>query len=149
MTEMTDTPNSPIREAEAMLASMAPELQDGSFVFCSTSDPSASSTCDQLAIAKFVEAEGDSFILPLSEADRLGFDCSLPMRMITLTVNSALDGFGLTAAVSSELAALGISCNMVAAYYHDYIFVPNDCGERALEALMDLQQHFKGLPAQR
>ena len=142
MTEMTDTPNTPIREAEAMLASMAPELQDGSFVFCSTSDPSVASTCAQLAIAKFVEAEGDSFILPLPEAEPLGFDCSLPMRMITLTVNSALDGFGLTAAVSSELAALKIPCNMVAAFCHDYVFVPADCAERALRALINLQMRY-------
>ena len=143
MSNLTEKPNEPVREANTMIAGMAPEMANGSFVFCITDDPAIAAACTEQAIAMFVEAEGDSFILPMAEAERLGFDCSLPMRMITLTIHSALDGSGLTAAVSSELAALNIPCNMVAAYCHDYLFVPDQCADRAFEALVALQGRFK------
>jgi hypothetical protein len=57
------------------------------------------------------------------------------MRRITLTVHSALDGIGLTAAVSAELTAAGIPCNVVAALHHDHVFVPAAQAEAALAAL--------------
>ena len=56
---------------------------------------------------------------------------------ITLTVHSALDGVGLTAAVAGGLAAAGIACNVLAGYHHDYLFVP---WERRDEALAILQR---------
>jgi uncharacterized protein len=59
----------------------------------------------------------------------------LVMRQITLTVHSALDGVGLTAAVASALAAEGIACNMVAARHHDHVFVPEAQAQRALAVL--------------
>lgn len=148
MSNMTEKPNELVREANAMVAGMAPEMADGSYVFCITADPAAAAACTEQAIAMFVEAEGNSFILPQPEAERLGFDCSLPMRMITLTVHSALDGSGLTAAVSSELARLNIPCNIVAAFCHDYIFVPDHCADRSFDALVALQGRFKSLPMQ-
>jgi hypothetical protein len=40
-----------------------------------------------------------------------------------LTVHSSLEAVGLTAAVARKLALHGISANVVAAYYHDHIFV--------------------------
>ena len=57
--------------------------------------------------------------------------------MITLRVRSRLDAVGLTAVVSSQLAKAGISCNVVAGYFHDHLFVPV---ERAAEALELLHQ---------
>ena len=54
-------------------------------------------------------------------------------------MNSALDGVGLTAAVSGALAAEAIPCNVVAAFHHDHIFVPSGMAERALAVLKALQ----------
>jgi len=62
----------------------------------------------------------------------------IPMRRITLRVNSALDGVGLTAAVSAALARKGIPANVVAAYHHDHVFVPAAQAEAALEVLRSL-----------
>jgi hypothetical protein len=77
-------------------------------------------------------------ILPLAEARALGLPTDLPMACITLTVQSALDGVGLTAAVSGALAEAGIPCNMVAAFHHDHVFVPEDRAGEALAILTAL-----------
>ena len=45
---------------------------------------------------------------------------------------------GLTAAVSSSLAAANISANVVAAYHHDHIFVNAKDGTKALDVLESL-----------
>ncbi len=59
---------------------------------------------------------------------------------ITLMVHSALDGVGLTAAVSGALAEAGIACNVVAGFHHDHLFVPWDRRDEALERLQRLAQ---------
>lgn len=56
-------------------------------------------------------------------------------RGITLTIHSSLDAVGITAAVSTKLAEQGISANVIAAYYHDHIFVQAEKAELAIEAL--------------
>lgn len=56
-------------------------------------------------------------------------------RAITLEVHSSLNAVGLTAAVSGALARRGISANVVAAFYHDHIFVPAGQAQEALETL--------------
>ena len=61
------------------------------------------------------------------------------MRRIELTVHSALEGVGLTAAVASALAREGMPCNAVAAFHHDHIFVPSGMAEQALGVLTALQ----------
>ena len=44
---------------------------------------------------------------------------------------------GLTAAFSAKLAEKNISANVVAAYYHDHIFVPEEKAEQALAAISE------------
>lgn len=130
----------PVKETRAMIAAMAPELQPGLFLFCSTDDPALAVHCLRPAIAMMTEAEGLSFILPVEEARMLGFDSAIPMRQITLTVHSALDGVGLTAAVAGALADHGIACNMVAGFHHDHIFVPEDRAGDAMAVLRGIQR---------
>lgn len=62
------------------------------------------------------------------------------LRLITLSVHSALEAVGLTAAVSGALTQAGISANVVAAYYHDHIFVPAADAKRAVEVLQTLSR---------
>ena len=69
------------------------------------------------------EAEGYTVVLNRQVADSLALDYNFVASWITLTVHSALDAVGLTAAFSNALAQNGISCNVVAGYYHDHIFV--------------------------
>jgi hypothetical protein len=129
----------PVRETAAMIAGMAPARRPGSYVFCTTPDRERAALALPQAIAVFAEDEGTSLVLAVAEAARLGFETSLPMACITLTVHSALDGVGLTAAVAGALAAEGIACNMVAGYHHDHVFVPADRADDALAVLQALR----------
>jgi hypothetical protein len=86
----------------------------------------------------FTEDEGLTLILGQDEADAAGLAYDVVTEWITLMVHSALDGVGLTAAVSGALADAGISCNVVAATHHDHLFVPAVTGEEAARLLADL-----------
>ena len=83
-------------------------------------------------------------VLTRADAEKHGFDTTLPMSRITLEVFSALDGVGLTAAVATALADAGIPCNMLAAYHHDHVFVPKHLEEDAVRILRTLQDKAAG-----
>lgn len=132
-----------IRESQAMLAAMDATLEPGEVVFCTTTNAPIIAEAAKLALAMFHEAEGVSLILSVADARALGFPCDLPMRRITLRVFSSLEGIGLTAAVSGALTAARIPCNMVAAFHHDHVFVPEHLAEPALDALRQLQDRAR------
>jgi uncharacterized protein len=132
-----------VRERQAMLAGLTPVLKEGAYVFCVSSQAETLQLARPLALSWFEEDEGTAMVLLLPDAERLGFDVSLPMARIVLEVFSALDGVGLTAAVATALADEGIPCNMVAAYHHDNVFVPALAAHRALEVLVSVQQQAK------
>jgi uncharacterized protein len=73
----------------------------------------------------------------------IAIDFQLPVVMeaswITLKVHSSLEATGLTAAFAGALAAAGISCTVVAATFHDHIFVPVHQAESAMAVLRALQ----------
>ncbi|PID56095.1 transporter [candidate division KSB3 bacterium] len=126
-----------IIELETLLKTLSPELQDGEFVFCTV----AGALCDYTRlnpVATFVEKEGLTLILPLGTAEEEGLAWNGTYRQITLGVHSSLDAIGLTAVVSKKLTSQGISANIVAACYHDHIFVQKEKAEIALNALRDL-----------
>jgi hypothetical protein len=68
----------------------------------------------------------------------LGLAYTQIFAWITLTVHSSLEAVGLTAAFSRALTEAGISCNVVAAYYHDHIFVPTRDAGQAMQVLKNL-----------
>ncbi|WP_425043930.1 ACT domain-containing protein [Primorskyibacter sp. S87] len=125
--------STPVGNRDDMISGMNPDLRPGVFAFAHL--PSGS-VIPAEAIGSFDETEGVSLILPLEVAPA----GSQPMRCITLKIHSALDGVGLTAAVSNALAEVDIPANVVAAFHHDHVFVPADLAERALEALRILQR---------
>ncbi len=121
-----------------LLSDMKPNLAEGEFVYCSVP---ASALADHLhldPIGLFREKEGVTLILPLEAARMAGFPAAPVMRMITLEVHSSLEAVGLTAAFATALGNEGISANVVAAYYHDHIFVPAADAGRAMAALLAL-----------
>ena len=73
----------------------------------------------------------------LNKAENAGLQFEGSFCQITLNVHSSLEAVGLTAAVSAKLSAQGISANVIAAYYHDHIFVQSAKAEMALLALQE------------
>ncbi|SHO54991.1 ACT domain-containing protein [Vibrio quintilis] len=125
-----------ITELEELLRSMRPALLDAEFVFCTV--PGDLSDYIRLnPIATFIEAEGLTLVLNKTIAEDAGLSFEGSFRQITLTVHSSLEAVGLTAAVSAKLASEGISANVIAAYYHDHIFVQSAKADAALSALLE------------
>ena len=128
-----------ITDLNMLLASMEPELQPGEFVFCSL--PRGQLPPEGIEpIGTFREKEGLTLIVDASAAGRMDCVKSAPMRCISLMVHSSLEAVGLTAAFSTELGRHGISANVVAAYYHDHIFVGAADAEHGMQALRDLSR---------
>lgn len=127
----------PVSDLAQMLASMQPELNEGAYVFSSVQ---ADTDVSRLApIATFREREGLTVIVDESTALREGLPVLFRAAWITLTVHSDLQAVGLTAAVAEVLTKASISCNVVAAAFHDHIFVPADRAAGALAELAGLQ----------
>lgn len=124
-----------------LLRSMSPQLNDGAYVFCSLSD--AAQLDGVQPLGSFQEAEGLTVILPRQQAENLGLPFSYVAAWLTLHVHSALEAVGLTAAVASALAQAGISCNVIAGFYHDHLFVAHADGPRALAVLQQLSEQVE------
>lgn len=86
-------------------------------------------------IGSFKEQEGITIIISKAYAHKLGLTYTTIMSWITLQVHSSLEAVGLTAAFSKVLADQNMSCNVVAGYYHDHIFVPKEDAEKAMQLL--------------
>lgn len=123
-----------IKDLEELLRSMCPELADAEFVFCTVKGDVAEYILLN-PIATFIESEGLTLVLEKSVAEKAGLDFEGSYRKITLTVHSSLEAVGLTAAVSTKLASKQISANVIAAYYHDHIFVQASRANDAMAAL--------------
>lgn len=121
-----------------LLASLSPRLNPGRFVFCSVPQPTVVQVA--AALGSFREAEGTTLILAREEADRLGLVYDYLAAWITLEVHSSLAAVGLTAAFTKALAGEDISCNVIAGYHHDHLFVAEADAERALATLQQLAE---------
>ncbi|MCY1265770.1 acetyltransferase [Pseudomonas jessenii] len=119
-----------------LLRSMSPQLNAGEYVFCTLRDGKLPT--DLEIVGSFREQEGLTVILERSHAETAGFSFDYIAAWITLNVHSALEAVGLTAAFATALAKAGISCNVIAGYYHDHLFVGQADADRALQVLRDL-----------
>jgi hypothetical protein len=119
-----------------LLRHLAPVLQEGAYVFCTAAADYPLPLAEVLGT--FREAEGLTLILPQATADRLGLPYDYVAAWLTLQVHSALAAVGLTAAFAQALASEAISCNVVAGYHHDHLFVARADAERALQVLQQL-----------
>ena len=124
-----------------MLGALDPQLGSERWVFLCLSEPEYLQLQDMAPLATFQEAEGITVVVSEAEALQLGKPVESVFRQVTLQVHSSLDAVGLTAAVSTCLTQAEISANVIAAYYHDHIFVPEARAEDALAALLELKNH--------
>ena len=122
------------KDLKKLLSTLSPVLEEGAYVFCTQHSPPHALKAQARMVLE--EHEGTTLILERSLAHGLLHEGIF--ACIRLDVHSSLQAVGLTAAVSTALAHQGISANVVAGYYHDYIFVPYEKKEAALGCLKQL-----------
>lgn len=130
-----------------LIASMDPILVDETYIFATI--PYTNKELiqrihrdDVMPMASFTEKEGYSVIMTQTQADRLNIYYEDLYTCLTLNIHSSLDAVGLTAAISNRLTEHNISANVVAAYFHDHVFVAKLDAEQALSALKALSAQF-------
>ncbi|WP_190809953.1 ACT domain-containing protein [Flagellimonas sp. S3867] len=127
-------------DLSTILSKMQPVLNEGDYVFVSVDH---SYPLDiSFVHGTFKEKEGTTLILKREKADDLGLKYAYVASCITLNIHSALEAVGFTAAISNTLANNGISCNVVAAFYHDHIFVDKQDANDAMEVLLGLMNLY-------
>lgn len=124
---------------EILLKNMTPHLNEGAYVFVSLKDTALIPR--EETVFEFKEAEGITIVLSKKKADELYLQYDFVATWITLMVHSSLHAVGLTAAFSSALAKQGISCNVVAGFYHDHLFVPKIDAQKAISVLSLLSKN--------
>ena len=119
-----------------MLKSLKPILHPGIFVFTSVSIKDRNLIPNEEIQCEFKEKEGISLVLEKKFAEKYNFvKYDFTFSWIQLEVHSSLEAVGLTAAFSNALAKAGLSCNVIAGFYHDHIFVQDDKTNEAMEVL--------------
>jgi hypothetical protein len=131
-----------IDDLDTLIAQMSPHLGDEEYVFCSLT-VTQRRALRAAPLFEFIESEGISVVITRNEADKNGLQGEFLSRMITLRVYSSLQAVGFLAAITSRLAAAGISVQTVSAFHHDYLFVPSG---RESDAIRILQHISAGGP---
>lgn len=126
-------------ELSKLLKTIKPVLNTGEYVFCTVTNTLPVDFNE--AVMFFKEKEGITIVLEKQVAEKYQLPCSFVASWITLTVHSSLEAVGLTAAFSKALSNENISCNVVAGYYHDHIFVNPKDAEKAMMALIRLSEN--------
>ena len=127
----------PVSDLSVLLKTLEPVLNPGIFAFASVKDGRVIDPA--VIVASIREPEGLSVITSEADAEIAGLNVLFKCAWITLTVNSALNAVGVTAAFATALSQSGISCNVVAGAYHDHIFVPLESAQGAMRVLHQLQ----------
>lgn len=119
-----------------LIRNMQPVLQEGDYVF-SVVEEIKSLNLEEV-LFYFREKEEITVVVRREYADARQLPYNYISAWITLNIHSSLEAVGLTAAFTSALAQEGIGCNVVAAFYHDHIFVAKTDAAKAMQALRKL-----------
>ncbi|HET9098453.1 MAG TPA: ACT domain-containing protein [Candidatus Saccharimonadales bacterium] len=90
-------------------------------------------------LATFHENGRLAIIAPKDYLDSLGIENEGPYAKLTIDVHTSLELVGLTAVMATKLAEHGVSANVVAAFYHDHVFVQYELRRKAIELLENLK----------
>lgn len=148
-------------DLKTLLKSAKPILNEGTYFFCNIhlTPKEGEKWPDKtygaihgllpVSVATMRESEGLTVVVPKEKVDEYLADTSLPpleydssyeCAWITLTIHSSLEAVGLTAAFSAQLAQNNISCNVIAGFHHDHIFVGKQDAQKAMDVLSNLAQ---------
>ena len=126
------------KDLQKLLKNMKPVLNPGEYVFAVVKNLDNILRTDTLF--EFKEKEAITLVLEKNKADTLKLSYQFISSWITLKVHSSLEAVGLTAAFSNALTKQKISCNVVAGFYHDHIFVDTKDAKKAIEVLTNLSK---------
>tara|TARA_B110000503_G_scaffold43944_1_gene71819 strand:+ start:299 stop:697 length:399 start_codon:yes stop_codon:yes gene_type:complete len=126
------------KDLQKLLKNMKPVLNPGEYVFAVVKNLDNILRTDTLF--EFKEKEAITLVLEKNKADTLKLSYQFISSWITLKVHSSLEVVGLTAAFSTALTKQKISCNVVAGFYHDHIFVDTKDAKKAIEVLTNLSK---------
>ena len=119
-----------------LIRNMEPELHEGTYVFASVSN--IESIPRTMTICEVKEKEGVTVVVSKEDAEQLGLPIDFIASWITLNIHSSLEAIGLTAAFATALGHNHISCNVIAGYYHDHIFVDQKDADKAMKVLWEM-----------
>lgn len=117
-----------------MLATLGVVRRPGRFTYVTGEWPSLAA----VAAATIDEDEGTTYVVTVDQAEAADAPFEFEAAWLTLTVHSALEAVGLTAAFSRALADAGIPCNVLAGYHHDHLLLPVDRADDAVDVLRTL-----------
>ncbi len=126
------------KNLEIILKTLSPQLHNWKYIFL-VNDKNYHIKKEEI-IMSFQEEEWETLIINQEAADILNISYQQTFGWITLNVHSNLESIWLTAIFSTALAENNISCNVIAGYYHDHIFIPDTQKEKALKILHTLSK---------
>ena len=116
---------------------LKPKLNQGEYVFVLIDHIDGINEEDILC--SFKEDGKYSLILKKEFANKYDMSYDFIAAWISLGLHSSLNSFGLTSLFSQALADNKISCNVIAGFNHDHIFVDYDNREKAFDILNKLK----------
>ena len=123
---------------ESLIRNMEPVLNKGVYVFASVAN--IESIPRAMTICEVKEKEGVTVVVSKKHAEQLGLPIDFIASWITLNIHSSLEAVGLTAAFATALGNNNISCNVIAGYYHDHIFVDQKDADKAMKVLWEMTE---------
>ncbi|MDT3766994.1 ACT domain-containing protein [Gleimia hominis] len=90
------------------------------------------------------EKEGTTIVISEDRAEKAGLPTDNRFARITLELPSSLLSIGLAATIGQTLAARSITCNQLAGFHHEHLFVQVDKADEALSIMRDLKEQAKG-----
>ena len=94
---------------------------------------------DEAVLGTFKEKEGLTIIATKEYLQENNIQSEGSYAKLTVEVHTSLELVGLTAVLATKLAENQISANVVAAYFHDHIFVQFGFRQKAIAVLESLK----------